>query len=301
MDRVALGHSRRYRSYPDLKTIDTLLDDINLLFEKGLEIDDIAASLFGNNIAQNLKERFLEYKNPRERKLSLSQIGKPFRQLWFDIKGTPGEPLTATAKMKFLYGDILEDILIFLCQESGHKVENLQKRVELDGVSGKIDALVDDVLVDFKSSSSRGFTKFEDGSIRNNDPFGYLWQLGGYSMALGGCDSALFAIDKQFGHLALVRFSGKELKETHDARLRIQEIREVLDRPEPPDQKCYEAKPEGVSGNLVLDTGCSYCSHKFGCWGDSNDGKGLRTFLYSTGPKWFTKVKKLPKVFEVAN
>ena len=45
--------------------------------------------------------------------------------------------------------------------------------------------------------------------------------------------------------------------------------------------------------------GCSYCQFKHSCWKEANEGRGLRTFLYSTGPKHFTHVEKEPRVAEI--
>jgi hypothetical protein len=41
---------------------------------------------------------------------------------------------------------------------------------------------------------------------------------------------------------------------------------------------------------MKLDTGCSYCPHKFNCWPD------LKTYYYSTGPRYLTKVVREPRV-----
>ena len=83
-----------------------------------------------------------------------------------------------------------------------------------------------------------------------------------------------------------------------NAKKRIQKIKRVVGSDTPPD-KCYPAVPDGKSGNYKLDTACMYCSYKFDCWSDANDGKGLRVFNYSTGKRYFTKIEKEPNVDEV--
>ena len=77
-------------------------------------------------------------------------------------------------------------------------------------------------------------------------------------------------------------------------------MKEVVAHDEPP-ARCHEAVPDGKSGNRKLGINCSYCSHKARCWADINDGQGLRTFIYSTGPRYLTDVVKLPKVHEVVD
>jgi hypothetical protein len=50
---------------------------------------------------------------------------------------------------------------------------------------------------------------------------------------------------------------------------------------------------------MKLNKGCFYCSYKFECHADANDGDGLRVFRYSKGPTYLTTVKVEPRVEEV--
>ena len=74
---------------------------------------------------------------------------------------------------------------------------------------------------------------------------------------------------------------------------RIKHVQEMVKQPEPP-EKCYEPKPDGKSGNMKLDIGCSYCAYKKACWPE------LRAFAYSTGPRFLTEVFNEPKVQEIS-
>ena len=85
---------------------------------------------------------------------------------------------------------------------------------------------------------------------------------------------------------------------TINAPERVRSIKKIVASKNIPD-KCYDDKPEGVSGNRIIDKGCSFCDYKYRCWADANDGVGLRTFKYSSGWKHFTKVMKEPNVAEV--
>ena len=62
--------------------------------------------------------------------------------------------------------------------------------------------------------------------------------------------------------------------------------------------RCYEDVEDGSSGNRKLCVECSYCAFKVDCWQDVNNGSGLRKFIYSSGPRWLTVVKKEPNVME---
>lgn len=247
-----------------------------------------------DDFADVLLRRMSDYLRPAQEKgLRMSNIGKPLRQLWYDNNlETAKVDFTADTKIKFLYGDILEVLLLYLAREAGHLVESQQAEVHLNGIKGHIDAIIDGVLVDVKSASTFSFRRFKDGSIRNDDPFGYVDQLAGYSCALGGMDAGFLVIDKTLGHICWCPFSKEELA-SYDPSSVIDRDREALNNPNPPD-RCYDPVPEGKSGNLILGVGCSYCVHKKTCWADTNDGIGLRTFLYASGPKHFVAVEKEP-------
>jgi hypothetical protein len=282
------------------KNISTLISDIESLFDNGTIFSDESISQLGNQIGLEVLDRFKEYGIERQPTLSLSQIGKPLRQLWFQIKsGLRPEPLSASTKFKLLYGNVLESLVIALAIEAGHKVERLQDYVTVDGVGGHIDCLIDDYLVDVKSASTYSFQKFKSGSIRTDDTFGYIGQLAGYSTALGGKNGAFLAIDKTLGHLCLCHFSKEEL-EKYDVHDKIRRTRESLIHNAPPTEYCYAPVSEGKSGNERLAVGCSYCSHKFNCWKDANEGRGLIGYHYASGPIWFTTIAKEPRVNKVS-
>jgi len=281
------------------KTIETLVDDIYALFKQpdGHRVDEARVAALGKDLGEMVGRRLAEVRG--DNYLRMSNLGKGDRQLWYDIKGG-GEPteLTANTRIKFLFGDILELLLIFLAEEAGHTVTHKQEEVNVDGVVGHLDAVIDGVVVDCKSASSPSFKKFQSGNLAENDPFGYMEQLAGYVEAVPTAKGGAFlAIDKQLGHIHLDHYDRDVLGNLR-IRERIRDIREVLESENPPEH-CYNPVPEGTSGNEVLGINCSYCGHKFKCWRESNDGFGLRTFLYANGPKYFTTVIKEPRVQEL--
>lgn len=227
----------------------------------------------------------------------MSNIGKGARQLWYDKRYGRDEELPPQTVLKFIYGDIIEHLLLFLARLAGHSVTHLQDEVVLKGIKGHIDADIDGVTVDVKSTSTHAFRKFADGSLAENDAFGYIEQIAGYSKARD-TDGAFLAVDKSSGEVAYLPYSRKEL-DVFDVEGRIDFLKEALDSEVEP-ERCYDDEEEGASGNRKLGVNCSYCSHKKRCWAESNNGLGLRTFLYSGGPKFLTKVVKEPKVYEVA-
>jgi hypothetical protein len=162
----------------------------------------------------------------------------------------------------------------------------------VDGVLGHIDAIVDGVLVDVKSASPYGYKKFKYNSVVEDDPFGYTQQLAGYSSVLTPDQGAAWvAFDKVHGDICVSDLSASIIAD-YPPKERIERLRDVIDMEEPP-ERCYEDVPDGKSGNRKLDTGCAYCGFKHECW------PGLRTFLYSTGPRYLTKVVREPDVKEI--
>ena len=282
-----------------MKNIDTIVEDIYSLFEKKNEeltekevdkcIDD-----FANSVKIHVKDFLKELPQDKPR-LRLSTIGRPDRQLWYDFKKPHNEPLAPSTRIKFLYGYILEELLIMLASISGHKVTQQQKQVEVEGVKGHQDCFIDGVLVDCKSASGRGYTKFKYNNLASDDPFGYISQISAYAEGNGVDEAGFLVINKSTGEICYTKVHSLEMI---NAKKRIQKIKQVVNSNTPPD-KCYQAVPDGKSGNYKLDTACMYCNYKFDCWSDANDGKGLRVFNYSTGKRYLTKVEKEPNVDEV--
>jgi len=282
-----------------MKKIETLVEDINKLFtsedppipEK--EVDTLIDT-FAVSIKQHLKT-FL-YETPRANKnLRLSVIGRPDRQLWYDINEPNEKPLSSSLRIKFLYGYLLEELLILLSSVAGHKVTHEQKEVTVAGIKGHQDCMIDGVLVDCKSASWRAFQKFKNNAISEDDPFGYIAQISAYAEANGVDRAAFLAIDKQSGEICLSPVNSLEMI---NAKKRITHLKKIIKHKTAP-SKCFDDLPEGKSGNRKLDVRCIFCSHKSKCWSDANDGKGLRIFQYERGKKYLTQVKREPNVTEI--
>lgn len=275
-----------------------VVESIYRVASEGAEVTPEQADEFGKSVSDLIAQRLNDRKSGEKRKFTLrmSNIGRGARQLWYDKRYGNEETLPPHTTIKFMFGDIIEQLLLFLAEVGGHNVTARQAEVALEGIKGHIDADIDNVTVDVKSASTFAFQKFERGTLPDDDQFGYMEQIAGYSEARN-TDGAFLAMDKQNGHVTYLHYPLDELKR-YNIIDRIKYLKEVLDKDEPP-ERCYDDKPEGLSGNRALDTGCSYCPHKERCWADANNGMGLRTFLYANKPKFLTKVVKEPKVHEV--
>lgn len=271
--------------------LDTLIEDIYKVLNSKQELDDSLYEELAQDIAGVIRTR-LSSESSKRSHLSLSSIGKPLRRLWYDLKDpvedTPPPPYAA---LKFLYGDIIECIVLWLAKVSGHDVKDRQKEVKFCGVVGHIDSIIDGEVVDAKSASPRSFQKFAKGSLPSDDPFGYLAQIEAYDQVVGKGNPAFLAMQKVSGELCLYR--PDKVFDLPDAEQLVKNAKEALSKPTPPEKKCYEDIPDGKSGNMKLDMGCVYCPYKHKCW------DGLRTFKYSDGLRYLTKVVNEPKVEEI--
>ena len=282
------------------KTLDTLVPDINKLLinlAKGKKLQVSKEQL--EKFLENIKESIVDWTNPTKQKktnLRMSILGRPARQLWYD-KHEPEKQYDPdpSLQLRFLYGHILEHLILFLTELAGHEVTDQQKKVSVSGVVGHMDSKIDGEVVDVKTASAYSFKKFEQGTLNEDDPFGYIAQLSGYEESEQTNHGGFLAINKSTGQLAL--FRPDDLMKPNVKTL-IKDLKEKLDKDNPP-EKCYEPVRHEKSGNMKLPVGCVYCSHKVKCYQDANDGQGLRTFKYANGKVYLTHIEKEPKVEEV--
>lgn len=287
-------------------TIDTLIEDIErVLLEPEFGATTQEGHQIGPDLVALLGARLDGTNDPNETpsrgSLRASNVGTPCpRKLWYKVN-TPqdAEGLEANAKFKFLYGDVIELIALELARKAGHRVEGQQDEVELLGVKGHRDAVIDGMVVDVKSCSSYSFKKFKEGLNPETDAFGYLGQLQFYLVAAQFDDTvkikdkaAFLAIDKVTGgmHLDVHTFGMERVIPAFVNHL--ENTIKMVDNANSIPERAFEDVPFGKSGNRSLCVQCSYCEFKNKCWPE------MRTFLYSDGPKFMTKVVREPQTFE---
>lgn len=276
----------------------TLVSDIYSMLERLNNNESIMDDLYPYMalFLSEMEDAVTHWAIPQERKgLRMSNIGKPDRQLWYDMNRDVEAYEHPSIQMKFLLGHVLEQVLLLLIRASGHEVTRTQDEVEVDGILGHMDSVIDGEVVDIKSASPYGFNKFVTGDIVDNDPFGYMAQIAGYEADNGTENGGNLVINKVTGELTL--FIPTHLDKPN-INHRIEHIKNVIAVDTPP-ELCYPTVPEGKSGNRVINKQCSFCPHKEECHADSNDGMGLRKFKYSNGIKYFTEVLKEPRVEEI--
>ena len=128
--------------------------------------------------------------------------------------------------------------------------------------------------MDVKSCSSFGFKKFQRGTLHEDDPFGYIPQLRSYAHAEGQHTYGWLAMDKQNGTLAWLQYDETHVDPPYaeaidwDVEQRVVDVKKLVLGPLP--EVCYDPIPDGKSGNM-----------------------------YSSGPRYLTKVVRDPAVLEL--
>lgn len=284
------------------KTIDTLLSDIDAIFTNpNHKVSEENLDIFCNTLRSVIKEHIEKAGNLTDPVLRVSILGTPNRKLYFDlneIKDKDKERLNPQLQQRFLFGHVVEALMLFLAREAGHKVEHEQLEVDVDGVPGHIDSVIDDTLTDLKSASPYQFPKFRSvQTLRENDSFGYLTQISSYHKALTKSNpsvdkdrAAIWAYNKSDGQKQLLIVDEMDMINVED---RVTEVKQMLNLPTAPEERCYQPVNQSkTSPNKVLAKGCQYCRHKFKCW-------DLRVFDYAGGYTYFTEVVNEPSVPEV--
>jgi CRISPR/Cas system-associated exonuclease Cas4 (RecB family) len=282
------------------KTIDTLLEDIDQVLLNGAEITDEQAEKFAKALVNTIKTKISPESREYSPTLRMSNIGRPCeRQLWYQInQAEEGEPMPPNAYMKFLMGDIIEEVVLMLAELAGHTVEGGQDEMEIAGIKGHRDAVISGTLVDVKSASPYSFTKFKEGTLSEDDAFGYIPQLSSYLQAsqddpkVTDKDRAAFLVfNKVTGDLAL-DFHSK--RGERDQYVLYYEAKKAMVKSDTAPERSFDAVAQsGTSPNKKLGVNCSYCNFKYSCWPE------LRTFLSSRGPVFLTEVEKEPRMVEI--
>lgn len=304
-----------------------LVDDIHALLNKLEDGEDVTIKEelyeeFGKTCIEALKRQMQPRKNALKGTVRMSNIGRPDRILYYEVNHPElkGE-LQPSDKVRFMYGDMVESLMLFLMEASGNEICDKQRRVQLSvgtdeervSIKGSCDGSSRGTVFDIKSASSYAFnTKFAKGGLEQDDPFGYRLQLAGYRTAIQDesvpnnstvrgkdVDPSFFVVDKSTGQM---KISEPSLPTNYEVKERLEHVMLMLEEPNEP-QRCHAPIPKGTKGNMVLPKACGWCDFKFHCHRDANNGAGLRAFEYKTykglEPTYFTEVVDTPRVTEI--
>jgi hypothetical protein len=216
-------------------------------------------------------------KDMKDVSIRMSELGEPcHRKLmykWYHpLLSLPpyAENPEAFLPVKFTFGDYIEELTLFLCNEAGHRVSCRQEEVRLDGTYsgwyaiGHLDAVIDDVVVDVKSAADASFNKYKrEGLTEETDTFGYLWQLDAYATAKGTSKRAFIFTNKHDGNMHIIDRSDEVLLPVTSMINRIGSTAdEYISTSALPPQ--FPTKPTKYGEQLGVV--CSYCAFKYVCY-----------------------------------
>jgi|TARA_R110000822_G_scaffold105188_8_gene232638 hypothetical protein len=281
-------------------TLNTLVADIYKLMKdknsaKGVDTE-AEIEKFGENMKSLMRKEFLPSVGNFANRggLRLSAVGKPELQQWFSVNRFVGEKINSSTLIKFMYGHMIEEMVLLFTRLSGHEVTDEQKKCKVGGITGHMDCKIDGVVVDVKSTTKFGMTKFENGSLAAHDDFGYVDQIKAYAHSEGERKWAWLAMDRDSGKLAVLQYDLNDTEHPYydyykdDIEERVEHVKKSTggdSRPSP----CSYPVEDGKSGNLKLSTMCSYCQYKKHCY------PTLKAYATSSGPKYMTNVVNRPK------
>jgi len=134
--------------------------------------------------------------------VSISKLYKPVCLLLLDKQGLYGETRTTGLVNYHLWlGNLVEAFLMEQMELYKVPLDNVQQPCTFEGVSGICDFTVGQTVVDIKSMSPYYWKEFVEAP---NDDRGYITQILCYQEALGMKSSAILALNKVNGELALV-------------------------------------------------------------------------------------------------
>jgi uncharacterized protein YejL (UPF0352 family) len=143
------------------KSIDSLVDDIYALLDEDTHHEPSEENLeWLANAVQNLLRSRL---SSRERKAAALRFLKlrttrPTAVVRSTLP-SKAERMLPKTYFKFLYGDMIELLLLFLTKEANMTFKENKQQVEVAGVIGHCDAVIDGVTVDVKSASPYSVTE----------------------------------------------------------------------------------------------------------------------------------------------
>jgi len=226
-------------------------------------------------IVRDVQEAVEKQFNQSERKFTLrmSNIGRPYCQLWFD-KNKPEEGIDMPANflMNMMIGDIVEAVFKGVLTEAGVDFSDGFKSTLTAGkhkIDGTHDLIMDKRVDDIKSASPWSYNnKFKDyATLKAHDSFGYIGQLAGYSKALGVEPGGWWVLNKGTGEFKYVSAWDMAvdrqdiLDEVEDKANKL--VQNKFERCFEPVEETFRKKP---TGNKVLSEECGWCKYRFKCW-----------------------------------
>ncbi len=265
---------------------------------------------FGEDTVKHLKRQF--EREPSKFTIRASNIGRPICQLLLEQQGTQG--ISDVNVIRNLFGDLVEDVLIFVLYAAGVPIIAEQELVslELAGVTikGTLDVVIDfgdgPKVWDIKSASDWSFkNKFNVPFEKfiEQDYFGYADQLFLYSTARGCKAGGWIVKNKSTGEIGIIEAPEQQELYREAAIRRMEEkgsilLRKEYDQSEMVQGEDYKMAPvsetfrKKPTGNLVAHTACTFCQYKFHCWPEIQLKPKAKSEAKNPPLVWYVKYKE---------
>lgn len=245
-----------------------------------------------------------------EYRLRMSGLGRPLCQQLVERSGMR-EEMDYNGVLRFLFGDIVEALMMLLLREVGAKIVSFQESVELEiagqQIRGTLDLVLEDELGqkkvwDIKSASEWAFNyKYSGGydKLKEDDPFGYVMQGYLYAEATGLPFGGWIVVNKSSGQVLIVEAPDWQ-EEDRKAYLKDAEQRvRILTDPKSEvvkfdaEVETYRADGEIVkTGNKTLPKQCGMCGYRSHCWPDAILHDKVTSKAKNPPQVWYSDLKK---------
>ena len=225
----------------------------------------------GKDIVNALYKQFDNKKSDNTFRLRMSNVGRPYCQLWFE-KNKPelAEPKSTNFIMNMMLGDIVEAVFKGLLKAAKVKFTDSEKvtlNLKDTSIDGTYDLIIEDSLDDIKSASDWSYrNKFESyETLSQGDAFGYIAQLAGYAKATNKKAGGWWVVNKANGKFKYVSASSINIdKEINKIESLVKKLEvNKFERCFEPEYETFRGK---LTGNKVLNKNCTFCDYKKSCW-----------------------------------
>ena len=112
----------------------TILNRVQVFLTEANKASVDISSTIVNEFGEACKAAFRrQFTDPKDKKFRtrMSSIGKPLCQLQMEKSGAEPEPMPYNAKMRNLFGDLIEASAVAILKAAGIRIEELQKKCKI--------------------------------------------------------------------------------------------------------------------------------------------------------------------------
>lgn len=194
------------------KILKSIRGTLRKIWDRDFKLDKEHFSSFELRLKEFIEKQLIQTPDQRDFRLRLSGMGKDLISLQCAKLGLDRDSRDESfTPIKFMFGDMIEALILTLIESSGIVIDIEQENVKLDlgddiVISGTLDLVIDGKVYDIKTASPFSFEKFKKGlsAVEAQDSFGYCSQLAAYSHAGGYEVGGWIVINKVTGEIVIV-------------------------------------------------------------------------------------------------